>query len=146
MFLIPNRSEHSQRIFIFHPQYVKKFAEKIWLIHNANDLLTERKQRSTRKDFHAVAENHNFRTQPRVAKKYSLLAIGLREINEAYHMELLDARWGKWRTLPRIKNPSKDKHLFRMNCAYALYTDVENTENIMIIGGANCRDLKKVNL
>lgn len=129
------------------PQYVKKFAEKIWLLHEANDLLVECKQRSTRKTSVAVAaENHNFRTHPRVAKKQSLLAIGIPEMKECFHMEVLDAQGKKWRTLPSIKYPNKYKHLFRMDCAYVLYTDKEKTQNLMIIGGANVRDLKKVNL
>lgn len=124
---------------------MRKFAEKIWLLHEANDLLVECKQRSTRKTSVVVAaENHNFRTLPRVAKKQSLLAIGIPETKECFHMELLDARGKKWRTLPSIKYPN-NKHLFRMNCAYVLYTDKENTQNVMIIGGENVRDLKKVN-
>lgn len=114
------------------------------MIHDANDLLAECKQRSTQKSFDVAAESDNFRMQPRVAQRLNLLAIGIREMNESFHMELLDARGEKWRTLPSIKYPNKNKHLFRRNCVYALYTDKENMQNIMIIGGENCRELKKV--
>lgn len=126
---------------------MKRFAEEIWRIHDANDLLNECNRRTTQKNSDTAAQNDEFRTRPRVDKK-SLLAIGIGESTEGFHMEKLDGRGGKWRTLPSIKYQYKiqDKYLYRKNCVYVLYTDNENTQNVMIIGGDNSRELKKVNL
>lgn len=125
---------------------MKKFAGKIWSIHDANDQLDACKQRSTRKDYDAAVVDDDFGMQPRLGEEQSLLAIGIREIDESFHMERLDARGGEWQSLRSIKYSKSDKHLFRMDCVYVLYTDERDTQNVMIIGGANCRDLKKVNL
>lgn len=126
---------------------MKKFAEKIWSIYDANDLLDACKQRSTRKDYDAaVVNDDDFGIQRRLVEEQSLLAIGIREMDESFYMERLDGRGGEWQSLRSIKYSKSDKHLFRMDCVYVLYTDERDTPNVMIIGGANCRDLKKVNL
>lgn len=101
-------------------QFIKKFAEKIWIENGASDeLLVEL-------DARAEYESNRTLSRPQIGSR--ILKIGVNVEKRCISMEFMSMPDGKWISLPDIKCST-----FRQNIVFAM----PDEENIMMIGGRN---------